>query len=147
MTAFLQTSAPLTGTLGIQVLELDADHAVLRLPDTVPSHNHLGGPHAGAIFTLGESAAATLMAARFASWLDRAVPLAMSGTIEWSKLARSSVTATATMMRPGDEVEAELAAGERPEWDTEIVFVRDQDGEECARMQVRLTLKLRQPPA
>ena len=40
-----------------------------------------------------------------------------------------------------DRVRAELEAGERPEWETTVVFRREQDGEECARMTVLLTLK------
>jgi hypothetical protein len=65
----------------------------------------------------------------------------MGARIEWSRLARSAVTAHATADGVVDRVRAELAAGERPEWETTVVFRREQDGEECARMTVLLTLK------
>jgi acyl-coenzyme A thioesterase PaaI-like protein len=141
----LQSVTPFARTLGIQVLEVDDDHAVLRLPARDDLANHVGGPHAGAIFTLGEAAAAVLMLQRFGDWLDRVVPLAVGAQVEWSKLARSSVTAHATADGVADRVRAELEAGERPEWETTIVFRREQDGEECARMTVLLTLQPLRP--
>jgi acyl-coenzyme A thioesterase PaaI-like protein len=142
-TAKVQATAPFMTTLGIQVLELDSDHVLLRMPDLGLTRNHMGGPHAGAIFTLGETAAATLMVENFSGWFDRVVPLAVSAGISWSKLARSAVTAEARMLRPAEDVEAELAAGTRPEWDNRITFRREQDGEICAEMTVVLTLVTR----
>ena len=90
------------------------DHVLLRIPDRVEVHNHVGGPHAGAIFSLGETAAATLLVRRFGDWLATHVPLAVGGTIRWTKLARSAVTADARMQRPAEDVVAELAAGSVP---------------------------------
>lgn len=142
-TTKVRATAPFMTTLGIQVLELDREHAVLRLPDLELAHNHMGGPHAGAIFTLGETAAATLMVENFSGWFDRVVALAVDARISWSKLARSAVTAEARMLRPAADVEADLAAGTRPEWDNRIVFRREQDGDVCAEMNVVLTLVAR----
>ena len=142
-TATIQAVAPFIGTLGIEVLELDRDHCLLRLPDLVSSRNHMGGPHAGAIFSLGETAAATLMVENFSSWFDRVVPLAVNAEISWSKLARSAVTAEARMLRPVAEIEAELVAGARPEWSSSLLFRREQDGEVCGEMTVVLTLVTR----
>lgn len=142
-TAAVQGTAPFIATLGIEVVALDRERALLRLPDLVGSRNHLGGPHAGAIFSLGETAAAALLVQNFAGWFDRLAPLAVSAGISWSKLARSAVTAEARMSRPAEEIEAELAAGTRPQWDNRIVFRREQDGEVCAEMTVVLTLVAR----
>ncbi len=143
LTARLQAAAPFVATLGIQVLEQDSEHVLLRLPDLPLARNHMGGPHAGAIFTLGETAAATLMTQNFSRWFDRMVPLAVTAGISWSKLAQSAVTAEARMLRPVAEVEAELVAGTRPEWDNHIVFRREQDGDVCGEMHVTLTLVTR----
>jgi acyl-coenzyme A thioesterase PaaI-like protein len=140
LTERLRGLTPFIDTLGIEALQLDREHALLRLPDERSSHNHMGGPHAGAIFTLGETAAAALTVECFGPWLDRFVPLAVSAEISWSKLARSAVTARAQMLRPAADVEAELAAGTRPEWGSRIVFHREQDGAECAQMTVVLTM-------
>jgi acyl-coenzyme A thioesterase PaaI-like protein len=139
-TAKVQAGSPFVTTLGVEVLELDRDHALLRLPDRDGARNHMGGPHAGAIFSLGETAAATLLVANFERWFDRMVPLAVSADITWSKLARSAVTAEARMLRPAAEIEAELTAGTRPQWSSHVVFRREQDGAVCAEMSVVLTL-------
>jgi uncharacterized protein (TIGR00369 family) len=143
LTDALRSTAPFIRTLGLEVVALDDDHALLRLPHAEAVLNHVGGPHAGAIFSLGESAAAALMVQRFGSWLDRTVPLAVSGQIRWLRLARSGVTAEARMLRPAAEVLAELERGGHPEWDTRVVFRREDDGAECAEMTVVLTLRPR----
>ena len=142
-TATVQAVAPFIAELGIQVLELDKEHALLRIPDREQVHNHMGGPHAGAIFSLGETAAASLMVQNFSHWFDRVVPLAVSAEIHWTKLARSAVTAEARMLRPAHEIEAELSAGTRPEWSNQVTFRREQDGAICAEMTVVLTLGVR----
>ena len=51
--ASMPTLVPMVGTLDLEFLELDERTAVLRLPDQKAYHNHIGGPHAGAMFTLG----------------------------------------------------------------------------------------------
>jgi len=139
-TAKVQGVSAFVSLLGIEVLELDRAHALLRLPDRLAVRNHMGGPHAGAIFSLGETAAATLLVENFQPWFDRVVPLVVRAEISWSKLARSAVTAQARMLRPAAEIEAELAAGIRPEWDNSVLFRREQDDSVCAQMSVVLTL-------
>ncbi|MCW2709469.1 MAG: hypothetical protein JWM22_3311, partial [Frankiales bacterium] len=62
---------PFVRTLGLEYLELDADRAVLRLSDDPAFHNHVGGPHAGAIFTLAESASGAVVIGSFEDLLSR----------------------------------------------------------------------------
>ena len=105
-TAAIRASAPLIDTLSIEVLDV-TDRVLLRLPNEVGSRNHMGGPHAGAIFTLGETAAACYMLVRLGHLLDRGVALAVSADIAWSKLARCAVIAgrmsvVLTLVRPRD---------------------------------------------
>ena len=150
VTAMLRGATPMVDTLGIEVLELDTDHAVLRLPNLSTTQNHVGGPHAGAIFTAGESAAAALMVARFGHLIARdvepAVGLAVKGEIAWSNLVTTDVLLTATSTSHTDEVEAEFLNGGKPQWTTDIVFRRSNDDAECARMSVVLTLVRPRPP-
>ena len=79
-------------TLGLEFAELSHTDAVLRLPDQPPFHNHVGGPHAGAMFTLGESASGALVLANFGDVLDRATPLATRADIRYLKLAMGTVS-------------------------------------------------------
>lgn len=141
ITAGLSQAVPMVRTLGLEYLELSADHAVLRLPDDPAYHNHVGGPHAGAMFTLGESATGAIVMANFLDQLGRAVPLAANGTITYTKLAMGPVTAEATLGRSRDEVIADLDAGKNARFPVSVVF-RTDDGTETGQMSVEWALRL-----
>ncbi|MFI7590368.1 DUF4442 domain-containing protein [Micromonospora sp. NPDC049359] len=138
-------SVPFARTLGIEFVEVapEADggvRAVVRLPDTPATHNHVGGPHAGAMFTLGETASGAVVLAAFGQLLDRAVPLAVRAEIAYRKLALGSVLATARLGRPASEVVAELEVGQRPEFDIEVE-IATEDGTPTSTMTVIWTLR------
>lgn len=137
----LSQAVPMVRTLGLEYLELSAEHAVLRLPDDPTFHNHVGGPHAGAMFTLGESATGAVVMACFLDQLDRAVPLAANGAITYSKLAMGAVTAEARLGRSRAEVLAELDAGKNARFPVSVVF-RTEDGAETGQMSVEWALRL-----
>lgn len=136
----LAATVPMARTLKLEFVETSSEKAVVSLPDQGEFHNHVGGPHAGAIFTLGETASGTIVLAAFGEQLARAVPLAVSAEIAYRKLAMGAVTATATLGRPAAEVVAELDAGGRPEFPVAIE-IRRGDGAVTAEMQVVWTLR------
>ncbi len=136
----LAATVPMAKTLDLEFLETTAERAVVRLPDQAAYHNHLGGPHAGAMFTLAESASGAIVIAAFGAQLGRAVPLAVSAEIAYKKLAMGVVTATATLGRPVAEVVAELDAGQRPEFPVRIDITRE-DGAVTGEMTVLWTLR------
>ncbi|HEY8979170.1 MAG TPA: DUF4442 domain-containing protein [Streptomyces sp.] len=136
----LAATVPMARTLGLEFLETTPDRAVVALPDQGAFHNHVGGPHAGAMFTLGESASGAIVLAAFGDQLSRAVPLAVSAQIAYKKLAKGRVTATAVLGRPGSEVVAELDKGERPEFPVTIE-IRREDGAVTGEMTVVWTLR------
>ncbi|MFE6668548.1 DUF4442 domain-containing protein [Streptomyces sp. NPDC057697] len=136
----LVATVPMARTLNLEFLETTADRAVVRLPDQAEYHNHIGGPHAGAMFTLAESASGAIVIAAFGDQLSRAVPLAVKAEIGYKKLAKGVVTATATLGRTVAEVVAELDAGERPEFPVAIE-IRREDGAVTGEMTVVWTLR------
>ncbi|WP_406289995.1 DUF4442 domain-containing protein [Embleya sp. NBC_00896] len=136
----LRTSVPFVRTLGLEFVELAADRAVLRLPDEPAHHNHIAGPHAGAMFTLAESASGAIVIAAFGDQLHRATPLAVDATIRYLKIARGPVLAEARLERPAAEVIAELDAGKRPEF-VVAIGIRDEAGTTTAEMTVTWTLR------
>ncbi|MCK1798956.1 DUF4442 domain-containing protein [Streptomyces sp. XM4193] len=133
-------SVPMTATLNLEFLETGADRAVVRMPDQSAYHNHVGGPHAGAMFTLAESASGAIVMSAFADQLGRAVPLAVRAEISYQKLAMGPVTATAKLGRPVADVVAELDEGERPEFAVEIDITRE-DGAVTGQMSIVWTLR------
>lgn len=131
---------PFVHTLGLEFLETSPERALLRLPDATEHHNHVGGPHAGAMFTLAESASGAIVLDAFGTLLDRAVPLAVRADISYLKLAMGPVLAEAQLRRPADQVIAELDAGQRPEFHV-AVDIRTEDGTVTGQMNVVWTLR------
>ncbi|MFD9790140.1 DUF4442 domain-containing protein [Streptomyces sp. NPDC059070] len=136
----LAATVPMARTLKLEFLETTPEKAVVRLPDQAEYHNHVGGPHAGAMFTLAESASGAIVIAAFGDQMGRAVPLAVKAEIGYKKLAMGVVTATATLGRPIADVVAELDAGERPEFPVSIAITRE-DGAVTGEMTVVWTLR------
>ncbi len=131
---------PFARTLGITFTSVTPESAVAVLPDQAALHNHVGGPHAGAIFSLGETASGAIVLAAFGEHLDRATPLAVRAQIAYLKLAMGDVTATATLSRPAVEVVAELAQGLRPEFDVAVALA-NAEGTATGAMTVTWTLR------
>jgi acyl-coenzyme A thioesterase PaaI-like protein len=92
------------------------------------------------MFTLAESASGALVLANFGDRLEDATPLAVEATIRYLKLAMGPVTATARMMRSGEEILAELDSGGRPEFLVEIDLAT-ADGTVTGQMTIVWTLK------
>lgn len=133
-------TVPMVRTLGLEFSETSGERAVVSLPDQSAFHNHVGGPHAGAMFTLAESASGAVVLAAFGDQLDRAVPLAVRAEIGYKKLAMGPVTATAELGRPAAEVLGELDAGGRPEFPVEVRITRE-DGAVTGEMNIVWTLR------
>ncbi|MFI6703050.1 DUF4442 domain-containing protein [Streptomyces sp. NPDC050509] len=131
----LAATVPMARTLGLDYLEITPERAVVRLPDQPDYHNHVGGPHAGAMFTLAESASGAIVIAAFGHLLDRVVPLAVKAEISYKKLAMGPVTAAAVLGRPVADVVAELDAGGRPEFPVAVTLTRE-DGAVTGEMTV-----------
>ncbi|OEU94457.1 hypothetical protein DB35_00475 [Streptomyces abyssalis] len=133
-------TVPMVRTLGLEFGETSTERAVVSMPDQSDYHNHVGGPHAGAMFTLAESASGAVVLAAFGDQLGRAVPLAVRAEIGYKKLAMGAVTATAELGRPVADVLAELDAGERPEFPVDVRIARE-DGAVTGEMSIIWTLR------
>lgn len=136
----LAATVPMARTLNLEFVETTPERAVVRMSDQPDFHNHVGGPHAGAMFTLAETASGAIVLSAFGEQLSRAVPLAVRAEIAYKKLAMGPVTATATLGRPVADVVAELDSGERPEFPVEIAITRE-DGATTGEMTVVWTLR------
>jgi uncharacterized protein (TIGR00369 family) len=131
---------PFARTLGITFDSVGDGRATCRLPDREELHNHVAGPHAGALFTLAESASGAAMLSALGDQLDRAVPLATAATIDFRKLARGEVRAEARLLATRQEVVGKLDAGERPEFGV-AVDVKNADGALVSAITITWTLR------
>ena len=120
LVAQMPTAVPMVGTLNIEFLELDPQRVVLRLPDQPQYRNHIGGPHAGAMFTLAETATGAIVLGNFGMHLDRATPLAVDASIRYTKVAMGPIYAEALLAETPDSILATLEAGQRPEFRIEV---------------------------
>ena len=136
----MAATVPMVRTLGLEFLETTPERAVVALPDQADYHNHVGGPHAGAMFTLAESASGAIVLAAFSEQLSRAVPLAVRAEIAYHKRARGPGTATAGRGRPAAEVVRELDGGHRPEFPVRVA-IRRADGAVTGEMTITWTLR------
>jgi len=142
----MRQMVPFVATLGCSFDEAAPGHAVVRLPDRTELHNHLGGPHAGVLFALGETAAGAAFLAAYADLLDRAVPVAAGANIRYRRIAMGDVTATASFDVDRAEMVRQLDAGTVARC-TVAVTIRDHAGEPTSEMEVEWALRPHRPGA
>jgi acyl-coenzyme A thioesterase PaaI-like protein len=145
LAAGMSQAVPLVRTLGIRFTDLAENGAEVsaQLPDREDLHNHVGGPHAGVLFSLGETVSGGVVLSAFADQLADTVPLAVGARIAYRKLAMGTVSATARLATSKEDVLAELEAGNRPEFDV-AVEIANAEGVVTAEMTVTWTLRRRQ---
>ena len=128
-------------TLGPRVLSSGRDGAVLRLDAGPGLHNHVGGPHAAAIFGLGETAAFCVLLEVFGDLVEAgAVPLVKRAEIGYVAVATGALLAQATLTGDEPGARASLAERGRATFDVEVVFRRERDHEQTARCTYRMAL-------
>lgn len=79
-----------------------------RLAQTDISINHIGSQHAGALFTLGETASGAAMAGAFAPVLLGVKPVAGSASINFKQVAKGTISARAVIELPAEQLPALL---------------------------------------
>jgi acyl-coenzyme A thioesterase PaaI-like protein len=140
--ALLHDAKGFVGTLSPTVLETGRDGALLRLDAGPELHNHLGGPHAAAIFGLGETACFAVLLEVFGDLVEAgAVPLVKGSQIAYTGIATGPLLAAATLA--GDEAGARASYAQRGTagFDVDVVFSREADGGETARATYRMVVR------
>lgn len=128
---------PLNKTMGIVLSEVTGETAVATLAEQAAYHNHIGTPHAGAIFAVAEAASGACVGAAFVEEMGRLTPLAKEATIRYRKVARGDLTATATLLEPRADLLARLPSAEKGvEAQVKVVVT---DGAGVATSEVRVT--------
>lgn len=128
-------AVPFAAFLGIEYDEVAPGRAVLRLRDDPAKHNHIGTLHAGALFSLAESASGICVMAAIAERLNGVTPLAARAEITYRQVARGDVTATATIGQPVAEVLAALDEAGKVRFPVRVELT-DARGEACADVVV-----------
>ena len=130
------SAVPFAAHARIEVVEVGAGLGIARLKDAPEVHNHIGSVHAGALFTLGETASAVAMLGAFAEQISSIRPVTSEIRISYLKIARGSLLATARAAVPAAELQNELATQGRVSLDLTVDIANDR-GSLVAQMNAK----------
>ena len=132
----LQGAIPFNKHVGLEVAEVGDGRGVVTLPDEGKLHNHVGSQHAAGLFAAGEAASGAAFLGAFADHLAGLTPLARSAEIDYRKLGKGAITATANLDEDVDGLLSALESEGKVEFPVEIEMT-DADGQVVAGMTVR----------
>ena len=135
---------PFAGHLGVTVTSMAEGAAVALLPEREELKNHVGSQHAGALFTVAETASGAAFVGAFAERMGEITPLARSADINYEKIAKGPIEASATLGMPKEEALATLDRDGKVEFLCEVVLT-DGDGTQVASATVRWHVRLNKP--
>jgi len=137
-------AVPFAGFLGVEVTSVGAGEAVARLPERAELTNHVGSQHAGALFTVAETASGAAFVGAFAERMGDVTPLARSAEISYEKIAKGPIDASAKL---GVDPAAALATLDA---EGKVVFpceveLNDAAGQRVATAIVQWHVRLNKP--
>jgi uncharacterized protein (TIGR00369 family) len=135
-------AVPFAGHLNLEISDIAPGEAVVVLPDRQELTNHVGTQHAGALFTVAETASGAAFVGAFAARMGDVVPLARSAEIDYRLPARGAVTAKAQLgIEQGEALEALDERG-KVEFPCEVELFAG-DGTRVATATVRWHVRLK----
>jgi uncharacterized protein (TIGR00369 family) len=131
----MMDTLPFVNLLGIRIDSIGAGTSEVSMPFDAKLANHLGTPHAGALFTLAETASGAAMAGGFADLILGLRPVAKESRIEYQKVAKGATRASGRV--PGDiaALKAALQADGKVAFPVKV-DVFDQEGTLAAQVEV-----------
>jgi len=133
--AHLSTAVPFATHTGVVIEAVGPGTARATLPMRTEVANHIGTPHAGAVFTLAEAASGAAMAGAFAEILLGLRPVAAEARIAYLKLAKGTLLAEARTEQPPETLRATLDADGKVSFPV-LVDVTDETGAQVARVEI-----------
>jgi uncharacterized protein (TIGR00369 family) len=137
-------AVPFAGHLGVTVTTMAEGEAVALLPERDELKNHVGSQHAGALFTVAETASGAAFVGAFAERMGDVTPLARSAEISYEKIAKGPIEASAKL---GVDPAAALATLDA---EGKVVFpceveLNDADGQRVATAMIQWHVRLNKP--
>ncbi len=131
----LNQAIPFNAHLGIEIVELAPGRGVARLPEDERLHTHVGSQHAAGLFAAAEAASGGAFVGAFAERMGEITPLARSAEINYLKIARGDITATATLAEDVQNLLSKLDADGRVEFPIRVELT-DAEGTKVAETTV-----------
>lgn len=133
-------AVPFARHAGVKLTHVEAGLARAELEQTPTSVNHIGTQHAGALFTLGETASGGAMAGMFADRILNVRPIAGEAQVRYTRLAKGRITAEARVAGARENIMATFERDKKVAFDV-TVTLSDDEGKEVATMRVSWTVK------
>jgi uncharacterized protein (TIGR00369 family) len=140
----MSQAVPFAGHLNLEITSVAEGEATVVLPERPELLNHVGSQHAGALFTVAETASGAAFVGAFAERMGDLTPLARSAEISYEKIAKGPITATARLGIPAAKAHETLDADGKVEFPCEIELT-DADGAVVAAANVRWHVRLKEP--
>jgi uncharacterized protein (TIGR00369 family) len=129
------SAVPFASYVGVELEKIEKGRAVARLPIRPQGLNHIGTQHAGALFTLGESASGAAMVGIFAPVLSEIRPVAAEAAIRYIAPAKGAVRAQASASGDADTLLAAIKTDGKTMFQVSVTMT-DEDGTGVAEMTV-----------
>lgn len=131
----LNSNLPFAKHAGVDLTELGDGTGTAILLQSDYSVNHIGTQHAGALFTVGETASGAAMAGTFPNQILSLRPVTKDARIQYLKIAKGVITATANTVDDPDTLRKTLKSEGRAVFDV-AVSLTDEAGIEVATLTV-----------
>jgi uncharacterized protein (TIGR00369 family) len=138
----MSMAVPFAGHLGLEITSVGEGESVVRLPERPELTNHVGSQHAGALFTVAETASGAAFVGAFAERMGEVTPLARSAEISYEKIANGLVEASAKLGVEPAEALAALDADGKVEFPCEVVLT-DEAGNRVATATVHWHVRVK----
>jgi acyl-coenzyme A thioesterase PaaI-like protein len=136
----MSASIPYAAHTGAQVGDIGPDGAIATLAKTDAVLNHIGTVHAGALFTLGETASGAAMSGLLADKILEVRPVAANASIQYFKTAKTDLVAHGEASVSAEFALKALEADGKVQFDV-AVSIRDAENVEVATMTVSWHVK------
>jgi acyl-coenzyme A thioesterase PaaI-like protein len=136
----LGRAVPFARHAGVKLMHVESGVARAELEQTGDSINHIGTQHAGALFTLGETASGGAMAGTFADRILNVRPIAGEAQIRYVRLAKGRIAAEARVVGSREMLIGALERDGKVSFDVTVVMT-DTEGKDVATMRVSWTVK------
>jgi uncharacterized protein (TIGR00369 family) len=142
--AGMTQAVPFAAHVGLEITDIGEGHSTVVLPERAELTNHVGSQHAGALFTLAETASGAAFVGAFAERMGEVTPLARNAEVSYEKIAKGPIEARAQLGVPKDEALATLDADGKVVFPCEIEMT-DASGQRVAIATVHWHVRLNQP--
>ena len=135
-------AVPFADHAKVETLAAGPEGGLARIPEAVELTNHIASVHAGALFTVGETASGAAMLGAFASLIGQVRPVTRKSEIRYLRIARGEITARGQLSEAPDAIRARLEANGKVDFDVEVRLT-DPAGQTVAQMSVTWNLSRR----